>query len=203
MSNEDEVWQYRPRSSGISTGAAWAFTAMAGLTLALDGGAVALLGALPLLVLAALGAWLVFWYPRVIVGPGGIELINPARTFDVPWEALIDVTAQYTFAAVTPHGRYRAWAAPGPGRHATLQATEADLRAVVRDGSRAVSMGELPLAPSGVVTAMVRRRWVALVRAEAIDLGVADSTPVSTRWNWPWLAVVGILLAVSVAIVAI
>jgi hypothetical protein len=185
---------YRPRSRYVSTIASWAV--IAGLTAArgFEDGTTAVLRALPLAVALGLLAWLVFWHPRVEVTDQGVTLVNPLRTVTVPWAALINVETQYALTLVTPDGRHRAWAAPGPGRHAVVTASNDELSGMsrtARDSRGAVAIGDLPSAASGQVARLVRRRWEHLVESEQLPIGVADDTPVVTRWNVPALVLLG------------
>lgn len=194
---------YRPRSRYVTTIASWAV--IAGLTAArgFEDGPVAVLRALPLAIALGLLAWLVFWHPRVDVTGDGVTLVNPLRTVTVPWAALINVETQYSLTLVTPTGRYRAWAAPGPGRHHVITAGNEELSGVsrlARDSRGAVAIGDLPSAPSGHVAGMVRRRWEQLAENEQLPIGVADDTPVETRWNVP---AIGLLSAATVGVLVV
>ncbi|MBO3086462.1 PH domain-containing protein [Cellulomonas fengjieae] len=196
---------YRPRSRYASTIASWAV--IAGLTAAqgFEDGMTAVLRALPLAVALGLVAWLVFWHPRVDVTDHDVVLVNPLRTIRVPWAALINVETQYALALVTPGGRYRAWAAPGPGRHQVVTAGSDELvgmSRLARDSRGAVAIGDLPSAPSGRVAALVRRRWEHLAENGQLTLGAADETPVETTWNRPALVVLAVAL-VGVVVVAL
>jgi hypothetical protein len=187
----------------VSTIGAWAV--IAGLTAArgFEDGTTAVLRALPLALGLGLLAWLVFWHPRVEVTDDGVVLVNPLRTIEVPWPALINVETQYALTLVTPGGRYRAWAAPGPGRHQVVTAGTDELVGMsrqARDSRGAVAIGDLPGAPSGRVAALVRRRWEHLVESEQLRIGVADQTPVVTRWNAP---AIGLLAASVVGVVVV
>lgn len=199
MSTNDEIWTYRPRSAWVTTAAVWLVAGGATAAQAYEGPA-ALLRALPLGLAGVLLGWLVFWRPRVSVGADGVDVVNPFQRATVPWAALIDVTTRYTCTLVTPHRSVQVFAAPGPGRHAAAQATAADLRtqaAGARDGRRAVSVGELPGSPSGVVATQVRRRWEALAESGALEAGVADETPVTVHVDVRALAALGGLLALG------
>lgn len=196
---------YRPRSRYVSTIASWAV--IAGLTAArgFEDGSTAVLRALPLAVFLGLLAWLAFWHPRVEVSDDEVTLVNPLRTIHVPWAALINVETQYSLTLVTPGGSYRAWAAPGPGRHAVVTAGNDELAGVsrmARDSRGAVAIGDLPSAPSGRVAALVRRRWEHLVESEQLAAGVADDTPVLTTWNGPAIVLLAVAL-VGVAVVVL
>jgi len=203
MRAESGDLSYRPRSRYVSTIGAW--TVIAGLTAArgFEDGTTAVLRALPLAVGLGLLAWLVFWHPRVEVTDEGVVLVNPLRTIEVPWPALINVETQYALTLVTPGGRYRAWAAPGPGRHHVVTAGNDELVGMsrqARDSRGAVAIGDLPGAPSGRVAALVRRRWEHLVESEQLQIGVADAIPVVTRWNAP---AIGLLAASVVGVVVV
>ncbi len=205
MRAESGDLSYRPRSRYVSTTASWAV--IAGLTAArgFEDGADAVLRALPVALGLGLLAWLVFWHPRVDVTDAGVTLVNPLRTVHVPWAALIQVETQYSLSLVTPGGRYRAWAAPGPGRHQVVTAGNDQLAGMprtARDARGSVAIGDLPSAPSGQVAALVRRRWEHLVEDERLPIGVADETPVITRWNLPAIALLAVA-AVGVLVVAL
>jgi len=196
---------FRPRSRYVSTIASLAV--IAGLTAArgFEDGTTAVLRALPLAVFLGLLAWLVFWHPRVDVTDEGVTMVNPLRTITVPWAALINIETQYALTLVTPDGRHRAWAAPGPGRHAVVTAGNDELAGMsrtARDSRGAVAIGDLPSAPSGQVARMVRRRWEHLVESEQVPLGIADDTPVTTSWNGPAIVVLAAAL-VGVVVVAL
>lgn len=199
MSTNDEVWTYRPRSAWVTTAAVWLVAAGATAAQAYEG-AGALLRALPLGLAAALLGWLLFWRPQVTVDDAGVHVVNPLQRASVPWAALIDIRTRFTCTFVTPHRSVQAFAAPGPGRHVAAQATAADLRTQARgarDGQHAVSIGELPASPSGVVATVVRRRWERLVESGALEAGAADETPVNVRWDLPALAGLGGLVTLG------
>lgn len=64
-------------------------------------------------VLALVG-WLCYWNPRVILNDDGLTIINPSRTFEVPWEAVESASGTWGLQ-VTPRGRkaVHVWAIPG------------------------------------------------------------------------------------------
>jgi hypothetical protein len=195
---------FRPRSSALLTGFGWAL--VAGFVAAhwFASGAAAGLEAVPLGLAAAYLVWLVFWDPHLSVGPRGVDVVNPFREIDVPWEALVDVSTQYALTLVTPRGRFRAWAAPGPGRHKIVYAGPNDVSGLPRttyDGQRSVQLGDLPGSSSGAAGELVRRRWEELVEHELIEIGVADTTPVPVRWRSRQLTALGALTVVGLALV--
>jgi hypothetical protein len=104
----------------------------------------------------------------------------------VPWAALVDVSTQYALTLVTPRVRVRAWAAPSPGRHKAFTAGPDELAGLPNssfDSQRSARIGDLRGSASGTAGELVRARWQHLVETEALELGVADSTPVDTRWD--------------------
>ena len=184
-------------------GAAWAL--LVGMVAAawVDDGAAAGLRLLPAALGLGVVAWLVFWHPAVVVDDDGITLVNPLRTVHVPWAALIQVQTQYALTLHTPNGRYRAWAAPGPGRHQVVTSVDGDLAGLPRgtfDGRGSVAIGDLPSAPSGEVAAVIRRRWDHLTEHGLVELGVADDTPVQRSLNAPAAVLLG-LCAVGLLVV--
>ena len=131
----------------------WVAAALLLVAFALNGGLaeVVRFGAVPL-ALAVIG-WVVFWRPRVTVGPDGLELANVFRTVVVPWDDVLGVDTRWGLKVRTTAGRYGAWAAPAaPGRrrHDTVPDQLLDERAsgtaqLVGDSSTVGSVIELGL----------------------------------------------------------
>lgn len=194
------TWTFRPRSSMVYLGLVALFL-MAWLWSAIDGGMTALARTLPWIIAVGTAAWLVWGRPKVSIDAEGVTLVNPLRTVRVRWEALINVSTQYTLALHTPRGKYSAWAAPGPGRHVAGASNAADVRAAARSGQRTgpVAIGDLPAAPSGRVAAEVRRRWSALVEADAIEAGRADEHEEDSSVAWGWISLLVASLTAGLA----
>jgi hypothetical protein len=205
VATSDEVWTYRPRSAVPAVVAVWVLAV--GLTAAQGvAGSAATLRAVPFGLAAALAGWLVFYRPHVRVDAAGVRVVNPLRSYDVPWEALIEITTRYTCTLVTPTGRVEMFAAPGPSRQTAVAATVVDLRHHGRaavEGRRSISIGELPRSASGTVAAVVRRRWQERVEAGLVELGVADSTPVARRTDRRAAGLLAALVAVGLLAVLI
>lgn len=200
MPTSDNDWTYRPRS-WLPTFLATVVVA-AGLTFAqaVDGGARALVQALPFGLAGALAGWLVFGKPRVRVSDDGVHVDNPLASYDVPWAALILVRTRFACTFVTPHRAVQAFAAPGPGRHAAAMASVVDLRAAGRNPRQGADIGELPSAPSGQVAGVVRRRWETLIESGTLAAGEADETPVTRRFDVRALVAFVVLLALGAAL---
>ena len=73
------------------------------------------LRAAPVLALAAGACWALFWRPAIEVDDGGVRVVNPLRTIDLPWPSILAVDTKFALTLVSAYGRYTAWAAPAPG----------------------------------------------------------------------------------------
>lgn len=193
-------WTYRPRSSVPAFVAT--IVVAAGLAFAqwVDGGARALLQALPFALAGVVAGWLVFGRPRVRVSDDGVHVDNPLASYDVPWAALIQVRTRFACTFVTPHRAVQAFAAPGPGRYTAAMASVVDLRASGNDPRIGADVGDLPSAASGQVARVVRVRWQALSESGALALGEADETPVTRRVDVRALVALVVLLALGVTL---
>ncbi|UJP41214.1 PH domain-containing protein [Cellulomonas palmilytica] len=200
MRDDDETWTFRPRSAAWITGGTWLVVAgFAGAAVA-EGGAGALLRAVPFTAAAALVTWLLAYLPHVRLDDEGIHVVNPFVTHHVPWEALIEIRTRFTCTFVTPGRKVEAFAAPGPGRHAATRAASVDLRhahATAFDPARSVSIGEIGHSPSAVVATEARRRWERLVEGGELELGVADEVPVRRELHTTGLVTVVALVALG------
>lgn len=200
MPTSDNDWTYRPRSS-VPAFVATVVVA-AGLAFAqwVDGGARAVVQALPFALAGALAGWLVFGKPRVRVGDDGIHVVNPLASHHVPWAALIQVRTRFACTFVTPHRAVQAFAAPGPGRYTAAMASVVDLRASGNDPRIGADIGDLPSAASGQVARVVRLRWRALSESGVLALGEADETPVTSTLDVRSLVALVVLVALGVAL---
>lgn len=206
MPTSDEVWTYRPRSAIPATVGVWLLAA--GMTAAqgATGGAAGALRALPFALAGALAGWLVFYKPYVQVADSGIHVVNPLRTYDVPWGALVDIRTRFTCTLITPNAVVEVFAAPGPGRHVAASSTAADLRRPGRGrGSQQLPMdvGELPRSASGTVAGVVRRRWQELVETDRLEPGLADVIEVPRSTDRRALAALVGLLVVGTLLVSL
>lgn len=155
--------------------------------------------------LVALFFWSVFWMPRVEVGDDGTTLVNALRTVRVPWEALIQVETRYALTLRTPKRSYASTAAPAPGSFGTWVANR-DVRVPRRNDDRVIEHrrpSDLENTDSGGAAALVLRRWNALIDSGSLAIGEADSTPVEVRWHVPLIAAFAVLIAASVAVLAL
>jgi len=135
----------------------------------------------------ALVAWSALWQPLLIVEPQEITVRNVLRTIRIPWAALIHVDTKYALTLYTPGHKYAVWSAPAPGTARTLRATRNETTGRVGAPSVSDSVrrpGDLLSTESGQAAEVVRRRWTELRDSGRLDAGIADQTPVTTRWHW-------------------
>ena len=193
------AWTFRTRSSVPVTVAVALIAAGFAAAQWYSGGPAAFAAAAPLALATAFAGWVVFYKPCVRVDDEGVRVVNPLVRYDVPWPALIEVRTRYAATFVTPHRTVQAFAAPGPGRHAAIVATSADVRGMTVDARKvAVGLGDIPTSPSGQVATVVRGRWEELSAAGRIPLGEADSTPVTRTVDVRDAVVLACLVVVGV-----
>jgi len=131
-------------------------------------------------------AWTALWRPYVLVADTGVRIRNVLRTIEVPWPALIHVDTRYALTLYTPGHQWSAWAAPAPGRTGTNVARRAENRGRVDAAPRVdgrVRPGDLLATESGQAAQIVRDHWEKLRESGAIEIGVAEQTPVPTHWH--------------------
>ncbi len=155
---------------------------------------------LPLIAFVALLAWAGLWRPAVRIDEHAVTIVNVLSTVSIPWPALIDIETRYALTLVTPQGRFAATAAPAPGRLASALSKRDLTRVNAQTGSTgSLRPGDLPNTDSGAAAYLVRDYWEKLVAQERIELGVADTTPVTRRWHWTVIGLCAALLIASVA----
>lgn len=147
------------------------------------------LRATPLVMLVGVGAFVLFWMPRIELSPAELRIVNPLRTQRITWPAIRDIETRWSLTIDTVHGRVTAWAAPAAGPFSQLGRARRDAFHRVSLGSRQQPRGT-DLAPSLVV-----RQWEAY-RDESV-LGAVEGEGVTTCWNWPAVATVAVLAVAS------
>ncbi|GAB3127852.1 PH domain-containing protein [Glaciibacter psychrotolerans] len=148
-------------------------------------------------------AWVALWQPNICVDNDGVELRNVFQTVAVPWPALIHVDTKYALTLYTPGHSYSAWAAPAPGHMTSVRAARHDAHSAGgthphSDGG--MRPGDLLGTDSGQAAHVVRRRWAELQGRNAIEVGVAERTPVVVSVHWYTLTAVVLLSAGSLAV---
>lgn len=147
--------------------------------------------------LAAVLAFLVFWRPRVRIGPAEVEVVNPFRTHLITWPAVRDIDTKWTLTLVTVRGRIQVWAAPSPGPFGSIGTLRRDPRGgLVRD-ARTPST---PTAIGDVAAMLVLRQWQDY-RDRGL-LGAVEGEGMTTRLATPWVIVGSVLLVLTVVGIA-
>jgi hypothetical protein len=151
--------------------------------------------------LAGYVAWLVLWQPAVHVDDGGVRLENVFRTVRLPWPAIERIDTQWALTLFTGYGRFVAWAAPAPGRHAQTRMDPADARALPESAYLGGSLrpGDIPRTPSGDAATIIRLRWQELRDAGHLDDARLESERPPVRVHWIRIAVLVALVGALVA----
>lgn len=152
-------------------------------------------------VLAGYVAWLVLWQPAVHVDDGGVRLENVFHTIRLPWPSIDRIDTKWALTLFTRFGRYVAWAAPAPGRHAPTTVDPADTRSLPESAYLGGSLrpGDIPRTPSGDAATIIRLRWQSLRDAGHLDDARLESIrpPIVVHW-----VRIGVLVALVAALVA-
>lgn len=152
--------------------------------------------------LVAIFAWLALWHPSVSVSDAGVRLVNVLSTVTVPWPALVNLDTRFALTLVTPKRSYSATAAPAPSRIGFV-GSRRDAANVfdpsrVEDGQFRAS--DLVTTDSGGAAYLVNREWSRRIEAGTIELGIADSTPVTREWHWVAIGILLALIALSLLV---
>lgn len=180
----------------------WAIVAVCVVALFLQGDDFSALRFAPAFLLAAYLCWMLFWGPCVRVDAAGVALVNIVRTVRITWPAIASVDTKYSLTIRTAHGKYTAWAAPGPSRFTTYRATKSDLSNLPKStygAGGSVGIGDVPSSDSGIAALNVRRTWEKLLEGGYLDSGVVEGTGVVATWHTNQLIVLGVLVVATVA----
>jgi hypothetical protein len=153
----------------------------------------------PWLALLVGSCWMVFWHPQVRVDDHGVTLVNVWHSVDVPWGAMIGIETKWALTLVTPQRRYRAWAAPAPGR--SVMRNEHPNTHRLRDAAIGgeIRPGDLPHVDSGAAANLVRERWTAVRESGALDDIEPASDSVTLSIHWRLISAGAVLGALAVA----
>jgi hypothetical protein len=194
---------FRPGFGRVLTVVVVVVCAVALVAVALQG-PLAALRTLPWLLLFAGGCWALFWRPEVVVDDGGVRVVNPFRTIDLAWPAILAVDTKWALTLVTSYGRFTAWAAPAPGLRQTLRSSPTETKHLPKSTMRAggVRPGDLPSTSSGSAALLIRRKWEELRDAGYLDDPRLERDRAPVRWHVPLLAA-GVVLAVLAVVGAV
>jgi hypothetical protein len=150
-------------------------------------------------VLVAFATWALYWAPSVTVSDGGITVRNVLRTIELPWPAIGAVDTKYALTLITTYGKYTAWAAPAPGRHATLSA-RGDVKHLPSSTyvNGTIRPGDDLRTDSGQAALIVRRRWEDLRDGGFLDDARLERERPVIQWHW---ITIGVLVVLGTATV--
>lgn len=101
------------------------------------------------------------WRPQLHAGENTLLIVNPLRTVEIDWAAVVHVDTKFALTVFTPAERFRVSCAPQPGQIAARRAMkridkEPNARKAISAGIR---IGDIPGTESGDAAALVRDRW--------------------------------------------
>ena len=159
------------------------------------------LRAAPWLALVTGTCWALFWRPEVAVDDGGVQLVNPLRTVDLPWPAIHAVDTKWALTLDTAYGRFTGWAAPAPGIKEAVRATKQDA-SQLPDGAASqagIRPGDLPSSQSGSAAINIRERWEQLRDAGHLDDPRLERDRAPIRWHVGTIAAGVVLVVLALA----
>lgn len=125
----------------------------------------------PLILLAVL-AFALFWFPRVDVAEHEVTVRNVFTTIHVPWPAIENVDTKYALTLYTAEGKITAWASPAPNRYAAQAGSLADAKRAAEASGANPRPGDLPSTQSGAIALVIRSHWEDLREQGLLDAGV-------------------------------
>ncbi len=191
---------YRSTTNSVIAICAWA--AVAGgaiLVLILAGAAPHRLWALVPLAFGALLAYELFWRPRIHWDDERIVLVDPYRTIEIPWTAVVDIDTRFALTIVTPARRYRSSAAPAGGALTRPRQGRESLGPDQQSGTlrKSDALG----TDSGDAAYVIRAAWRELVEQQRIPLGRAATDRAVSRLHVGAIALTVLLLAATIVAV--
>ncbi len=193
---------YRPRATRVLGGAIFAICGVGLLGLLIDSGVAGLLRYGWWIALAGVLAWALFWNPSVQVDNAGVRVVNVFRSITLPWPSIKEVDTKWSLTLITAYGSFAAWAAPAPGRHATKNVTEQDIKHLPTtsfDAGGSIGPGDNPNSSSGQAALVVRRHWEALRDAGHLDNPRLEFDRAPVRWHVGLIAAIAVLLVLGAA----
>jgi hypothetical protein len=191
---------YRPRATRILGGAIFAICGIGLVGLLIDSGIGGLLRYGWWIALAGVLAWGLFWNPNVQVDDAGVKVVNVFRSITLPWPSIKEIDTKWSLTLITAYGSFAAWAAPAPGRYATRNVTEQEIKHLPStsfDEAGSIGPGDNPNSSSGQAALAIRRRWEALRDAGHLDNPRLEFDRVPVRWHVELIVVLAALLVLG------
>ena len=135
----------------------------------------------------ALGAYLLFLKPYVLLFDEGIKIVNPTKEITATWDLVEEIETRYSMSVQIREKRYFAWAAPAPSSRHSRRMHKADLLPGF-DAPRRV--GDSLKSDSGVCAYMANIRRKDFVAGGASDFEIISNN--SLFYTFLALLLVGI-----------
>jgi len=193
---------YRPTASQVLAGGIGAISAIGLLALLAGDGIDGVLRYGAWIALPAVLAWGIFWNPRIEVDDSGVLLVNVFRSIRLPWPAIVGIDTKWALTLNKAYGSFGAWAAPAPGRHASRQITEQEVKHLPESSygaGHSVRPGDAVRSPSGEAAVAIRRQWEDLRDAGHLDNPRLEFDRPPTRWHVGFMAAVAALIVLGAA----
>jgi len=117
----------------------------------------------------ALGAYLLFLKPYVLLFDEGIKIVNPTKEITATWDLVEEIETKYSMSITIRGEAYYAWAAPAPsGRH-SRRMHKTDLIPGADDPRR---VGDSLKSDSGVCAYMAKIRKKNFVSARTSEFEI-------------------------------
>lgn len=182
-----------PRFSRVMAVLVVAVCALTEVSLIVYGRPEPILRATPAVILAGVGAYVLFWAPRIRIGPAELEIVNPLRSRRISWPAILDIDAKWSLTVITVRGRVTAWAAPSPGALADSSRFRRPRGLKRSEPFRA----EPSRAVGAVAERLILAQW-SEYRDRGV-LGAVEGPGVVTTWNRVACLLVGVFSVLTVA----
>jgi len=150
---------------------------------------------------AAVGAWMVFFRPRVIVRDGGLLMINLIRTFDIPWDSLIEWRVggvlQLQFRTADRICKVTSWGAPGVRKsRPAMSSVMGRNRGLDPDAAAGIATADL----RSVTELAIEHRERDWRRTHPRKDESSAETVARVSWNWLPAAILVTLIIIRVAV---
>jgi hypothetical protein len=156
------------------------------------------------IALVGYGAYVLFWVPLLVVGPAQLVIVNPARTYEISWPAILDIQTKWGLTLVTPMGKVNAWASPAQNRYSSLSRFSRDTLGRPGMTSERIMDTErvkraatrTPSTIAGLAPLMITKQWEEY-RDRGL-LGKLEGAGMTVRWHKVTLVVLAALVVLAV-----
>ncbi|NEM90621.1 PH domain-containing protein [Galbitalea soli] len=160
--------------------------------------------------LVAFGMYLLYWAPAITITPATVVVVNPLRTWEVTWPAIVDIETRWALTIVTAAAsRITVWAAPTPSAAGAATRMRRNVYGqAVYERSRpaqarrsggdmtAAQRRELPGSVARLAPLLLTQQWEEY--REAGLLGAVEGAGVTRRWHRGAIIVLAALVAATI-----